>query len=114
MRVHRSRFSKLKTQYEMLKMRAAYIMAEQYLIDEAEKAYKASGGIIFTSDSTSPEEFYTTSTFAGPKNDRAIYEARLEELAEQGRKALAKEDYKSMAALKQAYDIIKKKIDEMD
>ena len=58
-------------------MRAAYIMAEQYLIDEAEKAYKASGGIIFTSDSTSPEEFYTTSTFAGPKNDRAIYDCLL-------------------------------------
>ena len=62
--VNKITFGKIKSQYELLKMRAAYIMAEQMIIEEANKGNDLTGhdtppatNIIFTSDSTNPEEF---------------------------------------------------------
>ena len=73
--VNKITFGKIKSQYELLKMRAAYIMAEQMIIEEANKGNDLTGhdtppatNIIFTSDSTSPEEFDNfTFSFGEPK-----------------------------------------------
>ena len=61
--VNRITFGNIKSQWELLKMRAAYIMAEQMIIEEAAKGNDITGhdapkttNIIFTSDSTNPEE----------------------------------------------------------
>jgi len=62
MRANRITFDKLKAQWDILKMRSAYIDAERIIVEEASKGNDLTGFdsqvITFTSESTGPIEFF--------------------------------------------------------
>ena len=119
MRANRTRFSKIKLEWELKKMMSAYIGAEQRIITESTSGM-ADGiqAVAWTSDTTTPEQHYhfEMDMFGNIRNvdDKELeinkLKDKLDSLEEQGRLALEREDYKSMAALKQTYDILFNKL----
>ena len=108
MKINRILFSKIKSQYELLKMRAAYIMAEQTLIqDEAQQDQEYDWGNDYTiSTSLTPEEFNKLNKPPSPKElvhqQLLILEAQLKEAED-------KEEYESCEAIMEAIKILRKK-----
>ncbi len=80
MKVNKITFSKLYAQYELLKMRAAYILAEQSIIESASRGidltgYESSNYTIAFED-MGPEQFFSTSTGSVDEAESLLSKAR--------------------------------------
>ena len=109
MRVNKILFSKLRTQYEVLKMRSAYILAERDIVTSPE---------LTGWEPQTPEAHHYSDLEAGLRHSLKDAEAsklltKMERLEEQGREALENEDYEKMRLLKQVYDILKNKLNKL-
>ena len=119
MKVNRSRFNALKLEWELKKMMSAYIGAEKKIITESASGM-ADGisAVAWTSDTTTPEQHYhfEMDMFGNVRNvdskeqDIRRLEEKLKSVEAQGREAIEKEDYESMAELKKLYDILFNKL----
>lgn len=109
MRVNKILFSKLRTQFELLKMKSAYILAERDIInDPATTGWEAD----------TPERHHYSDLEAGLRDSLRDVEAsklltKMKRLEEQGRAALEEEDYEKMRLLKEVYDILKNKLNKL-
>ena len=83
MKVNKMQFAKIKLQFDILKMKAAYIEAERKLLDEAEPKHDDQWEMFYQSDTMKPIS----------RMDKIL---ALEEL---GRQALEREDYLEVAAI---------------
>ena len=111
MKIDRITFSKIKSQYELLKMRAAYIMAERYLMDEEaalpEKEIDWNNGSDYTiSTSLTPEEFNRLNK---PPSQKELIHQQLLVLEAQLKEAEDKEEYESCEAIMEAIKILRRK-----
>ncbi len=81
MRANKILFDKISAQYEILKMSAAYILAEQRLMANPSKGLDFNtDDYSITFDAVNPEEFYfTTNTTQGMKYDENSAEGLLKE-----------------------------------
>ncbi len=92
MKANKITFGKIRAQYEILKMRAAYILAEQSIIDAASKGID----IIYDPDTTSysmemgPEDFFRTEQ---PLNDEESLLKKAREVKKKLDDAIQDEDY---------------------
>ena len=89
MKVNKIQFGKIKLQFDILKMKAAYIEAEHKLLNEADPHREERFEHFFASDTMQKEEYVYI-----PHNYKEIM--ALEEL---GRQALEREDYLEVAAI---------------
>ena len=102
MKCNRIRFDRLKAEFEILKMRSAYISAEKWLIEEAERSENAIHAGV-------DEIVFTTDNFGNVSNmtvkDHQINELkeRLKQLEEQGHVLLEQEQYEALARLQHEY-----------
>ena len=107
MKAHRSRFSQIKQQFELRKMMAAYIGAEQQIIQNS------SNGM---ADGMTPEKFHFDFV-QGEDGEMFVeqvtvkdmqirkLEEQLQEMEEQGRKLLENENYELLQELREIYDL---------
>ena len=108
MKINRITFSKIKSQYELLKMRAAYIMAEQTLMqDEAQQDQEYNWNDSYTiSTSLTPEEFNKLNKKPSQKElihqQLLVLEAQLKESEDN-------EEYESCEAIMEAIKILRRK-----
>ena len=108
MKINRITFSKIKSQYELLKMRAAYIMAEQTLMqDEAQQDQEYNWDDSYTiSTSLTPEEFNKLNK--KPSQKELIHEQLLV-LEAALKEAEDNEEYEKCAPIMDAIEILRKK-----
>ena len=112
MKANKITFSKIKAQYELLKMRAAYIMAERYLIDEEaalpekDLDWNSDDSTYTISTSLTPEEFNKLNKPASPKE---LVHQQLLVLEAQLKEAEDKEEYESCEAIMEAIKILRRK-----
>ena len=108
MKANKIIFSKIKSQYELLKMRAAYILAERTLMEEESKQdqeYNWSNDYTITTSLT-PEEFNKLNKPPSPKE---LVHQQLLVLEAQLKEAEDKEEYESCEAIMQAIKILRRK-----
>ena len=108
MKINRITFDKIKAQYEILKMSAAYIQAEQMIVKDP----NLTGWQIYESKEMSPEEF-VMDIFGNVKNVDATLtkmEADRDELEKLGTKLLNEEKYEFMQEAKELWEQINKQI----
>ena len=110
MKCNKSRFSKLKLEFDILKMKAAYIEAERQIINDTTATgwqKMDESQYVIATESSSPESFHV-----GKKSFRDVeimaIEAELAAMEEQGRKLLKEEKYELMRELQEVYNKIKK------
>ena len=112
MRLNRITFSKLKTQWDILKMRSAYILAERSIIESTNKGVDITG-----SDRMSemgPQEFFEfESQVFGSKTKREEIIAQMQALEDQGRILLDEEKYESLELIKKAWEILNNKLNRL-
>ncbi len=119
--VNRIRFDAIRTQWEILRMSAAYIHAEQRIVNEAAKGNDITGAgteqVKFDFDPTTPEQFHTFEV-DGFGNIRQYSEE--EELIKQGlevqaklNKALEDEDYRKAAMFTNVLDGLRIKYNKL-
>lgn len=118
MKVNRITFDRIKAQYEILKMRAAYIAAEKLIIEEQVKGNDITGVYTTASfDPMTPEEFHKVATdgFGNIRNitPKELIKQKMNALEEQGRKLLEQEKYELFAELKEIYDKYKQEYDRL-
>ena len=109
MKVNKITFSKIKSQYELLKMKAAYILAERSLIqEEADLPEEAKywDGEYTISTSLTPEEFNKLNKQPSPKE---LVHQQLLVLEAQLKEAEDKEEYECCEAIMQAIKILRRK-----
>ena len=109
MKINKIIFSKIKAQYELLKMRAAYIMAEDYLIDREEQGQEVnwnSDSSYTISTSLTPEEFNRLNK--KPSEKELIHEQLLV-LEASLKEAEAEEDYDKCQTIMEAIKILRYK-----
>ena len=108
MRINRILFSKIKAQYELLKMRAAYILAEKTLMqEEAQQDQEYNWDDSYTiSTSLTPEEFNKLNK--KPSQKELIHQQLLV-LEAQLKEAEDKEEYESCEAIMEAIKILRRK-----
>ena len=108
MKINRITFSKIKSQYELLKMRAAYIMAEQTLMqDEAQQDQEYNWDDSYTiSTSLTPEEFNKLNK--KPSQKELIHEQLLV-LEAALKEAEDNEEYEKCVPIMDAIEILRKK-----
>ena len=109
--VTRSRFTKIKLEWELKKMVSAYIAAEQQLIQQG------ADGINMQYDHNKDEFIFEGDPFGNPAPQLTIKEqqiAKLEaqclEMEEAGRKLLEQENYELMDELKEIYELAKQQL----
>ena len=128
MKVNRTRFSNIKLEFEILKMKAAYIAAEQEIIRMSEngmadgiKTVTSSDNIIFEGKEMDPE------TFIGMEMDdlgnaRSLtvkdlkirdLEDKLQQLEEVGRELLKEEKYELMQEALELWEKTKQQINNL-
>ena len=109
MKINKIKFSKIKSQYELLKMRAAYIMAEDYLTDRENLDQE----INWDSDSS-----YTISTTLTPEeyhrlnkrpSEKELLHEQLLVLEKSLKEAEAEEDYEKCQSIMAAIKILRYK-----
>ena len=103
MRVNKILFSKMNAQYEILKMKAAYILAERAII----------GDPFMTGWQAEPKTPQDQFIFDNKEVEVDKLLTKMEHLEEQGRIALEEEDYKKLKVLKEVYDILKNKLNKL-
>ena len=115
MKANRSRFSQIKQQFELKKMMAAYIGAEQQIIRES------SNGM---ADGIGPEKFHFEFV-QGDDGELFVeqmtvkdmqiqkLEDQLAEMEETGRNLMEKENYELLNELKEIYELTKKQLDNL-
>lgn len=113
MKVNIITFDRLKAQWDIMKMTAAYIAAEQQIIKQANE--NQLGVQVFGPISAEELHNYEFDGFGNVKHNSAkeIIGKKLDKLEEQGRKLLAEEKYELFAELKQIYDKYKKEYDRL-
>ena len=112
MKVNKITFSKIKTQWELLKMKSAYILAERDIVNDATLTGWQRNDAI-------EDDSMTLVDFQGWEdgNVRRMSEElkikkQMEELEEQGRVALDNEDYQKMQILKEVWGILNNKLNK--
>ena len=116
--INKITFDKLKAQWEILKMRSAYIAAEKLLIQEASEGNDPTGvNAIKVFEPMTAEEFhqYDVDAFGNIKNKtpKEIIKEKMEALEKQGRKLLDQEKYELFAELKEIYERYKQEYDRL-
>ena len=109
MKVNKITFSKIKSQYELLKMRAAYILAERTLMEEEaqqDQEYNLEDNSYTISTSLTPEEFNKLNKPPSPKE---LVHQQLLVLEAQLKEAEDKEEYESCEAIMEAIKILRRK-----
>ena len=109
MKVNKIIFSKIKSQYELLKMRAAYILAERSLMEEEaqqDQEYSWEDNSYTISTSLTPEEFNKLNK--KPSQKELIHQQLLV-LEAQLKEAEDKEEYESCEAIMEAIRILRRK-----
>lgn len=116
--INRITFDKLRMQFDILKMRSAYIEAEKMIIQQAASGNDITGTQIIQSfEPMSPEEFdqYAIDGFGNirHKSPKEVILNKMNALEEQGRKLLKEEKYELFAELKEIYDRYKQEYDRL-
>ena len=108
MKANKIIFSKIKSQYELLKMRAAYILAERTLMEEESKQDQEYdwGNDYTITTSLTPEEFNKLNKQPSPKE---LIHQQLLVLEAQLKEAEDNEQYESCDAIMQAIKILRRK-----
>ena len=109
MKANKITFSKIKAQYELLKMRAAYILAERTLMEEEAQQgqeYNLEDNSYTISTSLTPEEFNRLNK--KPSQKELIHQQLLV-LEAQLKEAEDKEEYESCEAIMEAIKILRRK-----
>ena len=118
MRVSKITFGKIKAQYELLKMRAAYIMAEDFIVNREVQEdimnLEQDGEWTFTTTMT-PEEFSKFDMFKNNRHisEKEIIHEKLLILEKQLKEAEEREQYESCHALLQAIKLLRKKFTQL-
>lgn len=118
MKANRITFDKVKAQWDILKMRAAYIAAERLIIQEAAEGNDITGlQVIQTFDPMNAEEFhqYETDGFGNIKNltPKDLIKQKMIAIQEQANKLLEQEKYELVAELKEIYEKYKQEYDRL-
>ena len=116
--INRITFDKLKAQFDILKMRSAYIAAERLIIEEGAKGNDITGmQVIQTFEPMSPEEFneYQVDGFGNIRHSspKEVILNKMNALEEQGRKLLEEEKYELFIELKELYEKYKQEYDRL-
>ena len=113
MKVNVITFDKLKAQWDIMKMTAAYIAAEHQIIKQAND--NQLGVQVFGPINAEELHNYEIDGFGNIKHTSAkeLIGEKLNKLEEQGRKLLAEEKYELFAELKQIYDKYKQEYDRL-
>jgi hypothetical protein len=113
MKVNRIRFDRVKAQWDILKMTAAYIAAEQQIIEQSKN--QNWGVQVFGPLDAEQLHNFEYDAFGNVKNNSAkeLIGKKLIKLEEQGRKLLDQEKYELFIELKQIYEKYKKEYDRL-
>lgn len=116
MKVNRILFGKISSQYELLKMRAAYVMAERFLMEEEAQNMppeisqeETNGEWVFTSTMTPEEMRYQEPRFHKPLSEKELVHKKLLMLEHQLKEAEEQEKYEACEILMQAIRKLRKK-----
>ena len=120
MRVNKIRFSKIKNQFDLLMMKAAYILAERDIINDPgmtgwqdrELEERDKGDWTVTRQWT-PESHHEVMEHLRGENERNKLIDKINNLEEQGRLALEEENYEKLSVLKEVYNILKNKLNKL-
>ena len=114
--INRITFDKLKAQYEILKMRAAYIAAEKLIIEEAAKGNDLTNTIKIFEPMTA-EEFhqYQTDGFGNirHKSPKEVILDKMNDLAATANKYIKQAKYELVQELKELYERYKQEYDRL-
>ena len=115
MKINRIQFAKMMSKYELLKMRAAYIMAERYLMEEEAAAEPPQGPVMdewVITSSASPEDFH----YQRPRrmSEKELVHEKLLVLEHRLKEAEANEQYESCEALMQAIKVLRRRFTNLD
>ena len=118
MKVNRIIFDKIKAQYDILKMRAAYIAAERFIISQAAEGNDLTGmQIIESFESMTPEEFneFEVDGFGNIRNKspKEVILNKMNEIALKAEKYLEQEKYELVQELKEIYEKYKQEYDRL-
>ena len=115
--INRITFDKIKAQWEILKMRTAYIAAEKLLIQEASGTIDASDIKITEFPPMTAEEFhqYQTDGFGNirHKSPKEVILDKMNDIAAKANKYLEQEKYELVQELKELYERYKKEYDRL-
>ena len=116
--INRITFDKLKAQFEILKMRAAYIEAEKLLIQEAADGNDLTGVKVITEfDPMTAEEFhqFQTDGFGNirHKSPKEVILDKMNKIAADAQKYLKQEKYELVQELKELYERYKREYDRL-
>jgi len=116
--INRITFDKLKAQYEILKMRAAYIAAEKFLIQEAAQGNDITGiKVVQSFEPMTPEEFnqYETDGFGNirHKSPKEVILNKMNDIIAKANKYLEQEKYELVQELKELYERYKQEYDRL-
>ena len=113
-KVNRSRFSKIKQQWDILKMSSAYILAEKKIIEDTAQGNDPTGhdnvSYYFTT-SSSPEEFHLE--FSKPRTEKELLLEKAQEIRKQLDDAIHAEEYSRAEALQKLLNVIEKKYNKL-
>lgn len=116
--INRITFDKLKAQFDILKMRSAYIAAEKFLIQEAADGHDFTNfQVIETFEPMTPEEFhqYQTDGFGNIRHSspKEVILKKMNDIALKAEKYLAEEKYELVQELKELYEKYKREYDRL-
>ena len=116
--INRTTFNKLKAQFDILKMRSAYIEAEKMIIQQAASGNDiTSMQVIQSFEPMSPEEFhqYEADGFGNirHKSPKEVILDKMNAIALKAQKYLEEEKYELLAELKEIYDKYKQEYDRL-
>lgn len=106
-------FSKIKLQYEILKMKSAYIEAERAIIgDPSLTGFKEQKEMTPQDfwDLTNIKPSYVTDAIS---TERALIKAQMHELEETGRRLQDEEKYELLAEAKEIWEKLKQKLNSL-
>ena len=109
--ISRSRFSKIKLEYDILKMRDAYISAEQHILQNSINGFANGIGDV-VEERIIHDQFGNVTHQAMTMRDLQIekLESRAIELEKAGREFIKKEDYLNVKKAKELWEKIMKQI----
>jgi hypothetical protein len=115
--INRITFDKIKAQWEILKMRTAYIAAEKLLIQEASGTINASDMKIIEFPPMTAEEFhkYETDGFGNirHKSPKEVILDKMNDIVAKANKYLKQEKYELVQELKELYERYKREYDRL-
>jgi hypothetical protein len=116
--INRITFDKVKEQYDILKMRAAYIAAERLIISQAAEGNDLTGmHIVESFEPMTPEEFhkYETDGFGNirHKSPKEVILDKMNDIALKANKYIEQEKYELVQELKELYEKYKQEYDRL-